>query len=321
MKTLNQENLSHLRRNPNTETYSKLYDNLALVYSGSMTIEPIFFSFILVVPSLLVTYSQLLETDFQWFLGLLAIPLLFIGSSYLFLIMFSLVSTTRNPSRSVSRYVARMLIMSRRPYSQGDTGLNYKDIVHLRKIAEIEQSAAEWRGVFINIIIIGTISVLFAAGKLLWNLGPSASSQESVWPQVFLAIFPDWLMVVTSISLIIFITWIFFRVFTYLMDFFASESANRLILKACEESLALLESRTYEERDRLSLKEKHELASLLDCRLVSESAASFLDKTWSRFKTPDGRTWYLVPTSSDSRIATLIQKWNRYLKRKTRLRM
>ena len=68
----------------------------------------------------------------------------------------------RDPSSIVPDVASRILIFLPRPFSNKQ-GLNYIEVQRLSHIAKIEQGAADWRGVFVNLIIVGTVTSIVSA--------------------------------------------------------------------------------------------------------------------------------------------------------------
>jgi len=97
----------------------------------------------------------------------LYILLLVIFVSFMFVTFLSLATIgSRNPTHRVTKLVATLLITIDAPYKE-KSGIGLEELDVLRSIAEAEQGAADWRGNYVGIIIIGAISFLWGQVRLL----------------------------------------------------------------------------------------------------------------------------------------------------------
>ena len=236
------------------------------------------------------------------------------GVSFLYLwLIFSLsVSASLDPQKEVPVLSVRIMTAVRQPYNQKASGLGYRDVEHLRRIAEIEQGAADWRGSFVSFVIIGTLSVLIWGAPYIWtilnnqqNTGavqPLLPYVEPIWGDSLLA-----QLVVLSVVIVVIvgIFWVVATMYNYFCRFLASEAANRAILKACEESLAFFEKYDLKEQARFSLQEKRAIAAHFGCKIVPDHDALWADKLWTWGYEPDGTLWHLVPPPRNSRVQNL----------------
>lgn len=199
---------------------------------------------------------------------------------YLPIIIQATIST-REPVSSVSDLAAKILIYLPSPHSNTQ-GLNFNEIQHLRKVAETEQNAADWRSTFVNLIIIGTATLIVSVTNLvsqqfttsdlqaMANLLINPPTSEMAFE--FLPLF-----VITTAVITVILLWAGIKLYTYYIEFISAESANRTILLACDEATALLEIKQLQNKVEILFREKRALAEHLGCRLILRDQATPFD--------------------------------------------
>ena len=292
--------------------YTHIYDDLVGIWSRELVWWMGLFFLNILAASLLIPLAWMHPSPLT---VVIVYGLVIIGSIifiYVWLIYFLGTAVTIDPLKEAPVLAVRMMTGVAQPYSKKATGLAYHDIKHLRRIAEIEQNAADWRGSFVGFVIIGTLSVLIWGFPSVWRwlneppepvtAQPPVSSIEPFWgDSLFLLLYTILVAVILLVAIIRFI----WNMLNYFRLFLGSEAANRVILKACEESLAFLEKQQLQDRDSFSFREKRAIAAHFDCRIVPEHAASWADKFWTWGFEPDGTKWYLVPPPRHSRIQNM----------------
>lgn len=244
-----------------------------------------------------------------------------------FLIFFVTISITQNPRRAIPAIIVNMLIFSPRPY-QNDLGLDYDDIQQLKRIGEIEQNSADWRGSYINYVIIFILAALIANPQLLWeyiifplykmyiNDGSSTSIPVTNFPN------SSNIERLLGLILIIFsILWILYKWVAYFREFISSEFANRAVLLACEELMALYRIRNISQTQRLSFRERRALMELFDYHLIAHDKANISHKNWAIRDLGENGLWHLIPPKKfniDARISNFYTHLRVRMKSKTK---
>jgi hypothetical protein len=188
----------------------------------------------------------------------------------------------------------------------------------LQHIAELEQGAADWRGNFFNLIIVGvllgTVATILEPPQsfnrlrdLLQQAGETAVDVQvppALWTM------PVWLDAIFSVAgtaIILLLSLMLLRqLISYVDLFLATETANRTILFACAEARSLLEQFHLQEKQTYTLAEKKGLARQLGCRLrvrQDYSLPLFIDK--------EGNWWHLDDVNQLPTIEQRRRLWYR----------
>lgn len=234
----------------------------------------------------------------------IAFTVLLLIGYYFLLLIFASQSVMQAPEKLACRVAAQILMVTSKPYNNS-CGLNYSEIHKLQQLATIEQSAADWRGNFTQLIIIGTISTIFVAAPTVSNLinAPSEPSLfGSIWRSYFFPI-PVWFTILSFFVLILFIGRTFTSLFIYFKDFVSKEAANRAVLFGCQEAINLLEAYELADKEVLSFLEKRALLEKLGFRLVKSNSITLKLIAIDYLDISRGNTWIILN----------IQKYNCYL--------
>lgn len=189
-------------------------------------------------------------------------------------------------------------------------------------MATIEQNAADWRGNFVSLVIVGlflgTISFLLQPPEFIgrWQETASSAAQTPVTINIPWA---NWTLpsaLTTSSNVFSFsistllLLLVVIQLARYWAKFFLSESPNRIVLFACTEALALLEANGLETRPAFTMPEKRFLARQLGFDFHSRTGITPL-----LYIDDNGRGWYLeslIPSPSRKWANSLIQwVWQR----------
>lgn len=92
----------------------------------------------------------------------LLLLVIFIVLMFATFISLALVGS-RNSERYVKKIVIWMIFNLKAPL-QDRLGLNLQELSVIKNIAQSEQGAADWRGTYVNIMVIGAIGFLWGAG-------------------------------------------------------------------------------------------------------------------------------------------------------------
>lgn len=211
-------------------------------------------------------------------------------------------SGSRDPAKRAAKLAAQLLIATPRPYSK-HRGLSYNELKFLQKTATIEQAAADWRSSFISIIIIGILFGLISSvlqPPSFWeewkNIAdaPLASPITLNVPWSGIELPPTYhtsLLIFNSVFWLFLLIILLLQLGRYYANFLATEPSNRLILFACAEALALLETHQLQSREYFTLPEKRYLAGQLGYKF--HFGKSFASPIFEEA----GRRWYLEPMS------------------------
>jgi hypothetical protein len=221
---------------------------------------------------MLVIVALVLASNILAIIGVVALMQIMIGLPTLLLFVYFMLglfrADIRRPVGRVPRLMAYILLGAPRPLSD-QAGLNLANLHHLKRVAEIEQGSADWRGHYVNIVILGlatfTISSLAAGIEWLGQLDrlrfrPVFANNPAGSATNIAAV------VVATVAVLA--TWFFYRVFSYLRDYLGTEAANRAILLSCEEAMAFLDENGLSQRRAFKFYEKRAIAEHLGCRLI-----------------------------------------------------
>ncbi|KXK11434.1 MAG: hypothetical protein UZ14_CFX002002824 [Chloroflexi bacterium OLB14] len=302
-----------LQSNP-IRGYTQLYYNLNR-YARKNMVGDLLLGFLLtpLISGVLIFYNLFpKETLLLWeSLGVWIFLVLLLILLYLPILVYAAIGT-HEPISLVSELSALILIYLPRPHTTIQ-GLSYDDIQNLRRVAEIEQGAADWRGTFVNLIVIGTatatISIINFVSKELAVSKLKALSEilyESLAPQIAPEVQVEFsqMISVAIIALVILLIWASYKLYSYYLEFIASESANRTILFACNEATFLLKARNLQNALDITFREKRELAGRLGCRLVLRNVAVPFDAfVGVAVLDSSDEMWLLIPPKEYSNIA------------------
>jgi hypothetical protein len=205
------------------------------------------------------------------------------------------------PEQSSTGLAAFLLTLAPTP-RQRSHGLLATHIRHVQRLAEIEQAAADWRGQYAAIIIVTAAALILGAVPSIVAFLESSQAFERIGPPGILAegesarqlliiytIF-NWLLFAGSL-------WLIWRMFHDIRTLLTREAANRTILFACEEALALLSERWLDQAMWIDLDARRQLAEDVGYTLVQFDRIPVLKRsevTWPTVCDDDGTRWALV---------------------------
>lgn len=209
-----------------------------------------------------------------------------------------------------STELAACLLALAHPPRQRTLGLLPEHIRRVQRFAEIEQAAADWRGHYANIIIVATALAVLGAAPGIFALLSSTSAfvQVDVFPpdpdaertrvKLLAFTFVVWLWFAGSL-------WLLWRMFHDIRTFLTREVANRTLLFACEEALALLAEQWLDRAAVLEFERRRTLIEQLGYSLVKADdipRPRGADLQWHSARDADGERWALVTTEYASTI-------------------
>jgi hypothetical protein len=246
------------------------------------------------------------------------------------LVSFLTYSATQNPRRTIPEIIALMIIFYPQPYQDG-LGLDYEDIQQLKRIAEIEQSSADWRSTYVNFAIVSIVAVLLANFNFLWNyfLFPAfeqiflGKDSISTGLDVRLPQLTYLQSVIGAFLVVLAVLWLLYKWLSYFREFISSEYANRALLLACEELLAIYRVKNLPQNERIPFWERRALLELYGYRLVAFEKANSSQKQWAPLDLRENGLWILVPPARypiTSRIGLFFAGLKRKITMKARTR-
>lgn len=292
--------------------FTHIYTDLLYLLTAGMSEVSIFWLLLwFIVPVFLaipLTYSNIEVQQIVFIIG----TFYFFIASYILFVFFGGLFALKESSKAVFFIATRILTGVPKPYFKNEKGLNYKEIAHLQRIAEIEQSSADWRGFVSSTIIIGTgvilgglsysnlRQILFATEDMAFESELMRNIPFGVYgnlPSLPMENFITPLIIIISIV----------NLFLYFVRFFTRESANRTILYACQEALALLETFECVKTEKFTHLQKKALAAHLGCRLIMGADANFLERIiGSPIINEIGDTWLIIPPTKYSYQAKFV---------------
>lgn len=270
--------------------------------------------------------ANLLWKSFGFWIIFLLLLLLF----YMPLIIQAAVAT-RDTLAEIPDLVALLIVCYPRPRSN-IMGLGHNEIQYLRRIAETERDASDWRGSIVNYLIIGTLTatisfVIFFRQEIpassLHTLSNQLSSllttqivMESQGFLPFLAVF----IIVIIVAIVFFAL---YRFYIYYLNFITTETANRTILLACDEAISVLKENNLDNSTELTFSEKCTIAEQLGCQIVKRNARKPFDRfAGVRFPNSTDEEWGLLISPKEYSVAArLYYSWQRMAGKITLLRL
>ena len=306
---MNQRRLNKLQEVRRHASYTQLYYDLVRLWGQEITWAAVLTGLVIVMLMAVwsVDFASVTPAEFPVVVEAIvrALVILVVPG----LLFYLATAYSKDPVTEVPLLAVYIMTALPRPYTQ-QRGLGYRQIRHLMDVARIEQSAADWRGSFVSVIILGVLSLGVALG--LSALRASVSdllglpSDESGFPwrdNWFLQpLESDWYQLLTTLALLLIGLWLGYTLLEYTRRFLGTEPANRILLMAGEDALAFLEEHGLSESEAFSFREKKAIAAHFRCRLVAAEDASRYDKLGMRGDEPSGMLWYLHPPAQYSRL-------------------
>lgn len=301
-------------------SYTALYETIVNQQQQQIAKPARWAFWFLVALSWIVTLQVWALNPEQWrlLLGLgVALTLAWLASIGLLWLLYLAWLGSHNPLRNAHKLAARLLL-AERSLTTGVRGLTEDDLTRLRRIAEIEQAAADWRGNVINLVIVG---LLFGTLSLLlnppaewprWQAAIQEASETPVTinlPVTTVALPPLASAVLDSVSFIVMGIILFFvviRLAKHFGRFIGSEANNRLILLACAEAESVLAIHGDSMNQIRSLTDKRRLAHLLGFRL----RGTFIHTLRTPLFVDEAkRAWHLEPLNEPISLRGRFHQW------------
>jgi hypothetical protein len=219
-------------------------------------------------------------------------------STYVMFFVILGIFILRNPLKRVPNIATKLIAVIRKPYSDSlKVGLNLEEILQIKRIAEIEQSSADWRGSIISVFIIGSLSFFLAGIPFLNEISTDTSIDEleKISEAIFNVSYPGWIRFMGNAYILITVSLALIGFAIFMIRFFITESANRTILLACEEAKLLLKRHHLGEKENITLADRISLISSFGYLIKPSSQTSLFDKLlWGGFCGPDGKWWLVI---------------------------
>lgn len=234
----------------------------------------------------------------------LLILVIFIVLMFVTFISLALVGS-RNSEQYVKKIVTWMIFTVKTPF-QDRHGLNQQELTRIKNIAQSEQGAADWRGTYVNIMVIGAICFLWGAGttSAQWfseNLPPNFQVQSLFTIKPIIGVILT--AVGWSVACII-ANIVGAKLLNYLHDFLISEFSNRAIIYACLEAEALLDTQNIQPNQVLSIQQKESIAKNLGYTVFSSH-----DKEWeylsasAEYFLHDGKEMAIIDENGKNKVS------------------
>lgn len=226
------------------------------------------------------------------------------GGMFVALIILVVNAHRLKPERFSNGLAAYLLTLAPAP-RQKTHGLVATQIRQLQRLAEIEQAAADWRGHYATIIIVTAAALILGAfpdilamlaalldsEQAFVRIGPPGilAENESSRQLLFIYTVFTWLMFAGSL-------WLLWRMFQDIRTLLTRETANRTLLFACEEALALLSEHWRDQAAWIEFDVRKDLIEALGYTLVRWDAIPLLKRSevvWP-VASEDGVLWALV---------------------------
>jgi hypothetical protein len=276
-------------------------DALIFLTTGALAFIPLLIWIILQRPSFIYFILVLI------FLVVAAIVVCYLA----LIVQLTLGSSYNNPSGRALTIAARLLVLEKRPYTS-KYGLVYPDFQRLQKIVDIEQQAETWQGNFIQLVMIGTLAVAVWLPATWWHAISLAPGQPGgTFLFTLIHAIPTFFQALILLAFGAGITALLYRWYLYFREFLSTALSNRILLRACEEALALMENLRLHSSSEFSIREKKVLAEYLGCQLIAWERATPLERSsGAAFTESAGEKWLLVYPADQPRSAPFSQ-WRR----------
>jgi hypothetical protein len=242
------------------------------------------------------------------FLGVAAIIVCYL----MLIVQLTLGSSYNDPSGRALMICAKLLVVEKRPYTPKH-GLVYPDFQRLKKIVEVEQQAENWQGNFTQLVMIGTLVVALWLPATWWHALSVAPGQPGgtflfTLIRAIPAFFQAAVLLVFGAGIIT----LLYRWYLYFREFLSTTLSNRILLRACEEALALMENLRLNSSSEFSIREKKALVEYLGCQLLTWKQATPLERlSGTPFEEIKGEKWLLVYPAHQPRVARLSRWWRK----------
>lgn len=272
-----------IRRSP--FGYQEVYEKLADSISGRETAHTLFFGvYVLLALNgsliwMLWAGNQMESATVVDWLNWVIVPIVVCaGNAIIFGWFFSILSILMDKKKAIEKTVPQLLISADVP-SDERFGLNHGELDKLKRIAEIEQASADWRGIFLTSVIIAVIfsglklgnnavvSYINGFGDFVNRINASSNTPNSYgWYSELVATIVFFIFFSIPTGLWAGAAYFGIRLFDYVTKFLGLERANRVILLACEEAKDFLNK--LEAKEPLTIEQKQLIATQCDCMIV-----------------------------------------------------
>lgn len=302
---------------PGPSGFNQLYDTYLKALRGEYFWDLdalIFLAFgaLAFIPLLIWIFTQ--RPSFVYFLlVIIFLVVAAIVTRYLMLIVqLTLGSSYNNPSRRALMLAARLLVAEKRPYTSKH-GLVYPDFQRLKKIVDIEQQAENWQGNFIQLVMVGTLVVAVWLPATWWHaISLSPGQPGGTFLFTLIRAIPTFFQAAILLVFGSGIAALLYRWYRYFREFLSTTLSNRILLRACEEALALLENLRLNSSSEFSTREKKALAEYLGCQLLPWERATPLERlSGAAFEEPANEKWLLAYPPYQPGAARISRWWRK----------
>lgn len=215
-------------------------------------------------------------------------------------VLVGVITGLRDTNKNLHRLVARILISTPKPYKNG-FGLSSDEIGNLAAMAKIDQDSSDWRGTFLTIVVWGVIlGVLSKVSDYLTippiPFAPGVTANNPVLVSVSFGV-----IMVTLVILALLFSW---HIANYVGKYLGREPANRAVLNACQEAIAILQSHKLSQKEKLTIKQKKDLAVKLNCAIENGNTIIRPGKNAFLFFDDKGKGYFLLVNLPKKRRVT-----------------
>lgn len=214
--------------------------------------------------------------------------------------LIGILSGISNKNSRLSELIVRLLISMPKPYKYGN-GFNRMELERLSEVAKIEQASADWRGNFITLAVWGVILAL-----LNWSMRNTDFNLTLSGFKLFIDNVPPkenaLYLLFSWVVAVFFAVRFSFRICEYVSAFFSRESANRIMILACQEASNLLLDLKLTQKEKLSIGDKQLVGDSLGFRVIPEKDVRKLSyKKKYRFESKPNTFWFLLVDGKEKR--------------------
>ncbi|MBS1965580.1 MAG: hypothetical protein JST60_07135 [Chloroflexi bacterium SZAS-1] len=215
--------------------------------------------------------------------------------SFLYFMTKAIRANGLEPSQFIPGIAVYLLLSAHSPFRRDAIGFEEEDLRRLSRIAEIEQGSADWRGNVLNVIVIGISALVVSSTLQDENILAEIERALTTLASDNLAQTND-----TWFSMIIFtlcgfgFTYLFYRIFRYIGTFLGTETANRIVLVACEDALFYIEHVHLQPGQVLTPEQRAAVAQQFGYQLVPQPRQRRSARS-PMLETPTGGFEMLVP--------------------------
>jgi hypothetical protein len=217
-----------------------------------------------------ISNAYLIKTNLDWG-SFIAANFFLMAAVFIMLYSWTIIWNAWGVSRkrkfAAEKLLLNLFFFQSHPFMKDKKGLKVDDFERLKNVAEVEQSAADWRGNIYNATIIAIAAVVASTYNAVaenFSLPLPLLQGSSTELLATLALIP-----VFMVGLLAF--WVSYRFAFSLHEFLAREPINRVIINLCLEAKNILESEGLADFTDVDFEKKKWIVAYLGFELISEN--------------------------------------------------